>query len=191
MTRMPVWLAAGAACAAAYILAVPGPRPTTPPAAAADRPAGSEGVLARSLAKHFVATEVTRGRLTVPEAAAVFGWLNRRPPPADPAEVIGRQSGLSDAARRCEAEVLCAQVMAYRAAAARHPNPAREADLVWLGQAQVRMSRGPDGRPRLPAVNEAECEKLIARATALSRRRHQAGPDDMDALGEGLRLVVR
>ena len=190
MSRVPVWLAAAAACAATLTFAFPGPRPTTRPAAA-DRPADSEAVLARSLAKHCVATEVTRGRLTVPEAAAVFGWLNRRPPPADPAEVIGRQFSLSDAARRCEAEVLCAQVMAYRAAAVRHPNPAREADLVWLGQAQVRMCRGPDGRPRLPAVNETDCENLLDRATVLTRRRHQAGANDMDALGEGLRLVFR
>jgi hypothetical protein len=82
-------------------------------------------------------------------------------------------------------------VMTYRAAAVRHPNPAREADLVWLGQAQVRMARGPDGRPRLPAVNETDCKRLVDRATALSLRRHHSGPDDMDTLGDGLRLVVR
>ena len=192
MTRMPLWLAAGAVCAAALSLAIARPRPTALPAdPRADRPADSDAVIARTLAKHFVATEVARGRLTVPEAAAVFGWLNRLPPPTDPAEHVGGMSGISDAARRSEPEVLCAQVMTYRAAAVRNPNPAREADLVWIGQAQIRLARGLDGRPLLPAVNEADCRELIERATVLSRRQNRAGPVDFDALGEGLTLVVR
>ena len=107
-----------AATSAAYRLASPDePVPQHQPDAgyhlAADPAA--EAYRVRSAARNLVAREVIAGRTTVPEAAAVFGWLDARPPrhvdptPADTASL----AGLPDPGGYTAAEMLGVRVVAF------------------------------------------------------------------------------
>jgi hypothetical protein len=191
MTRMPVWLAAGVACAATFPFVATRPRPAEAPAAGqvVDRAPEAVAVAARSLAKAYLAEEVIRGRRTVPEAAAVFGWLNRQPPAIDAADIRHRFPRLSAGAD--EAEVLCAQVTGFIVGTLRCANPARESELVRTGQEQMDAVRDPTGRLILPAVREADCRELVRRAMAASMRRETGGAADFEWIGEGLVLIER
>jgi hypothetical protein len=185
MTRTPLWLAAGAACAVALALALPRPRPETPvPDTFAEQSAECRAVAARAMAKLFLAGEVSRGRLTVPQAAAVFGWLNRQPPVAK--SLPGGPLPEED-----EADVLCRQVQTVRATAVRADDPAREGELVRRESAEVAAARGPDGRITLPPVCEGDCRELLRRAALADEVIGRTGWSDVAWLGDGLGPVVR
>jgi hypothetical protein len=191
MTRTPLWLAAGAACAAALPFAVVRPRPVVPPPHAVFEPSPeTTAVAARSLAKLYLAEEVARGRLTVPEAAAVFGWLNRQPPAIAAADIRQRFATLSAGAD--EVEVLCTQVTAFIVGTIRLTEPAREPDLVRMARDQLEAARGPDGRTVLPVVSEADCEVLFRRAAiSATHWQGEVSRSELDGIGDGLILVGR
>src|SRR5947209_13832796 len=61
------------------------PPPTGGPPAESDAPAdAAAAVFERVVAKTAVGRAVLAGRLSLPEAAAVFSWLDRQPPVAAP-----------------------------------------------------------------------------------------------------------
>src|SRR5947209_3656033 len=82
MNRTLICIIGATACAAVLILTLPHPDPDLLPVE--PYPAGGDdeylSLQARVLAKEYVASEMTAGRLTFPEAASVFLWLNRQPP---------------------------------------------------------------------------------------------------------------
>src|SRR5262245_32219317 len=158
MIRLPLWLAAGAACVSALPFAVR-PRPPLPAEPPVEYAPETNAVTARTRVKLHLTDQVMRGWYTVPEAAAVFAWLNRQPPAAGIDDVRRRLFGVPDDAD--EAEVLCAQVTSYVVGTARLTNPDRIPDLLRTAREQVDAARGLDGRVSLPAVNDAECAELL------------------------------
>ena len=116
-------ISALAATTAAYHLAAPAADPPPPPRPDADgRPADpvAEAMLVRSVARGLVAREVIAGRTTVPEAAALFGWLDARSPWTKAAADgrIAADAGLSDSGGYTDAEMHGVRVVAAATAVA-------------------------------------------------------------------------
>ena len=107
---------------------------------------------ARACARRAVGRELLAGRLTVPEAAAVFGWLDRQHPaiPASMIEAVNRAmaggspvgSELSAGARH-EGEWLCLRTAGYARNLAWGESPERAGERV-----------GGPGRRAAPGMGE-------------------------------------
>ena len=170
-------IAAGVWCSARVRVSPPAPSdPDSLPLGSpvdAEAPGDVRLIDARACARRVVGRELLAGRLTVPEAAAVFGWLDRQHP-ALPASMIETAnlamaggtpvgSELSAGARH-EAEWLCLRTAGY----------AR--NLAWgecLERAEALSEALDDGLLRawesgkarsLPAVDEDGCRTLLLRA---------------------------
>jgi hypothetical protein len=158
---------------AAYHL-VPQTGPLAPPQPDADRgpdDPGFEALLARSVARELVAREVIAGRTTVPEAAALFAWLDAQPPrtmAAWPGQLTV-QAGLPDPGGYTEAEMKGVRVVAQVAAAARCPVPSPPG-CVERVRAEFHAARARGEFAPLPAAPEDRCAPLLEQARVEVRR---------------------
>ena len=144
-------------------------------------------VLVRTWARAAVVREVAAGRLSVPDAAAVFGWLDQQPPAA-PTEVVRAtaRTGYKDlVAARTESDWLCLQVVIY-ARSDRALSPAR---LFEVEDEYRRVCAAPGGSV-LPPVAAADCRELLARAAAAVRAAREPCPEGTRVPLDGLRLVA-
>lgn len=145
----------------------------------------------RALAKSAVTSEVVEGRMSVPEAAAVFGWLDRQPPVplTNPSTCLSPYSvGADDLdAARSGEDLLCLQVLAHAAAPGRSA-PTRLAEI----RAEFRRTCAAPGGAVLPSVSERDCREFLARARVAApalRGGTSGAPVTVDIAG--LRLVAR
>ncbi len=142
----------------------------------------------RSMAKDPVIAEVAAGRMSLPAAAAVFGWLNRLPPTAawvalpNVSHVPGYQE--LRALARSESDLLCLNVVVHLRAK-RASSPERLAEI----EAEYRRAVAAPGGAVLPEIVEADCRELLARAGVV-RDRRMAGPGDFRVSLDGLSLVA-
>ena len=158
LTILALALALGALAAAASTLPR---RPPEPPPAEAEATATAwiETATLRAIAKDRITAEVMAGRLTLLQAAALFGELNRVPPAPRP------QSG---------AEELCRQVIAYAEGEARGGAGETAAAARLQKELEGLLAEGP---LRLPAPS-ARAEALLEQARArLPRVLRGAGRD--------------
>ena len=81
-----------------------------------------EALFVRLAARNLVAREVIAGRTTVPEAAALFAWIDALPPRPSGREArqLAGQAGLPDSGGYTEAELLGVRVVMFVGVAARH-----------------------------------------------------------------------
>ncbi|MBO0700728.1 MAG: hypothetical protein J2P46_20190, partial [Zavarzinella sp.] len=109
------------------LLGVRSSRPDAPRAVPGNEPlAGYETFVLRTLAKRQIAREAAAGQRPLPEAAALFGQLNRLPPRLDPPE----HSVLPGPT---EGERLCRQVVSYVG----FPEPDWPPDAAGAGAARL------------------------------------------------------
>jgi hypothetical protein len=134
--------------------------PPVPPVPPDDDP-DIHGV--RTLAKWAIASEVAGGRMSLPEGAAVFGWLDRLPPgPSDPRVCLEKAADKDDfQAARTEADFLCLSVLVYVSEGGR----SKSSRLPEIRSEFRRACAAPSGAD-LPAVNETDCREFVARARA-------------------------
>jgi hypothetical protein len=163
--RIALAVVCAAAMACAALLISPCRRPPNPDAAIDHLdpdPAVRHGDV-RAAAKDLVARELIAGRMSLPEAAARFGWLNALPPKAQtrPPEVLAALAGLPAGEKYGEGEALALQVVAWlgRPALSDDPSRAQEAALR-----QFREARAEGRLARLPDVAEDEGARLLAQA---------------------------
>jgi hypothetical protein len=142
----------------------------------------------RSMAKDPIIDAVAAGRMSLPAAAAVFGWLNRLPPTAawiglpNISYVPGYQE--LRALARSESDLLCLNVVVH-AKAKRAASPERLAEI----EDEYRRACAAPGGAVLPEVIEADCRELLARAGVV-RDQRMAGPGDFHVSLDGLQLVA-
>jgi len=128
---------------------------------------------ARASARRVVARELLAGRLTVSEAAAVFGWLDRQHPPlpssmieaADRAMASGSPVGSKLAASaQHDGEWLCLRTAGYARNLASAESPDRADCLsVALDASLLRAWQTGEARSLSP-INEDDCRALLLRA---------------------------
>jgi hypothetical protein len=193
MRQFKTLLAVGGVCALVVavwplgLLRPGGSVPTLDPTPEDAPDAVSARLQARSIAKSAVAQEVVAGRLTLPEAAAVFGWLNRLSPSAMTDTLRGLHDTPRDAALT-DLDVLCYQVVLYVGQVAGRESPAYRAgrSAVIAGRC-----RPVCGRAELPEVNDADCRHLLARAEEWVAGGAASGAPDPLPRADDLRLVER
>jgi hypothetical protein len=158
--------------------------PPPPPRSDADRcPADPaiEVLFVRSVARDLVAQEVIAGRMTVPEAVAMFAWLDAHPPwyPAAPPGQMAVLAGLSDPGDYTEAELLGLRLVAHAEVAARSASaPVGCAERV---RGEFLAVRAQGKFTRLPAVPEDRCARLLDQARIEARRAMSGRPDALPA----------
>lgn len=177
---VPVLLAAFlVGIALAVFLALP--RPTLPESDGLDdgpdpHPAVRH-VIVRVVAKDLVVRELIAGRLSLPDAAARFGWLNSLPPAAlpRPSQHLAALAGLPTGVQYVEGEALALQVVAWisRMVPTGEPAGARAEALR-----QFREARTEGRLARLPEVGEAERARLHALAKTEANASHPIQPED-------------
>ncbi|HKB03010.1 MAG TPA: hypothetical protein VKD90_12370 [Gemmataceae bacterium] len=173
-TRVPfaVVCVAGMACTVLVVC----PRRTPPnPHAAVDHLDADPVVrhrLVRAAARDVVARELIAGRMTLPDAAARFGWLNALPPTTQtrPPEVLAALAGLPAGEKYGEGEALALQVVAWLGRPTLSDDPARAQDAALR---QFRQSRAEGRLTLLPEVGEDEGSRLLAEADVVVTR-HQS-----------------
>jgi hypothetical protein len=192
-TRAPVVVLVYAAFVAAMatLVMAPGRRPPPaappPPAAEFDEPpAEVAAVFERIMAKAAVARAVLADRLSLPEAAAVFGWLNRLPP-AEARRFLRLPDGDFEASS--DEEFLCLSVVVWVAQEADiAPADAHAGQVARAVKGQFRRAFADGARVALPAVVESDCRELVARVRAAAEGRRASGPYEPPSV-DGLRLV--
>jgi hypothetical protein len=110
---------------------------------------------ARTVAKTVIVRELFAGRLTFEEATAVFGWLNRQPPP-----VAAAVFDPADPAHEARAVIVWAASMV----------DCESCDPEWRRSFQrmadqIRQIEQSRVALPLPEINTAECQTLLDRAT--------------------------
>jgi hypothetical protein len=175
-------LAAGAAAIALAYTATrfpPYPEPLPPDWAAQPGPRDPaiEAVAVRSAAKHLVAWEVIAARMTLPDAAARFGWLNALPPPfrAFPRDGPASEPWLPDRGGFTEAEWLAAEVVEWVASEVRADPRVQAGEVRTRLVGEFRSARAAGRLARLPVFPEGERAGLLERAEAEAARRRSGG----------------
>jgi hypothetical protein len=131
---------------------------------------------ARARARHAVGWELLAGRLTVPEAAAVFGWLDRQHPALSTSMIEAANRAMAGgspvgaelmAIAKHEGEWLCLRTVGYarNLALGECPECAEELAAVL----DDRLKREWKSALALPAVDEASCRTMLLRVRAGSR----------------------
>jgi hypothetical protein len=125
--------------------------------------------LVRAAARDLVARELIAGRITLPDAAARFGWLNALPPKAQtrPPEVLAALAGLPAGEEYGEGEVLALQVVAWLGRPVLSDDPARAQETALR---QFRDARAEGRLARLPEVVADERARLLAQAEVEATR---------------------
>jgi hypothetical protein len=152
------------------------PEPTVP----ADGPdvAMASPVFVRVVAKTVVARELLAGRLSLPEATAVFDWLNRLPPALS--DDVRARAGADPEESPYRAVLNWVELPA--GANQSVPNVRRLIDL----QEEQRQSEARSPL-QLPAVIEDDCSELVERSRAAIRPGSGCACDRVTI--DGLRLV--
>jgi hypothetical protein len=124
-----------------------------------------EALIARRTARSLVTREVITGRVSIPEAAAAFGWLNNQQPHTivPPLNVLAAHAGLPDPTNYTTAEQLGLQVVAWVVAETEQERSARTAARI---RAEFLAARRAGEFARLPTADEGKCLRLLARARA-------------------------
>jgi hypothetical protein len=161
------------ATTAAYHL-VPHTAPLAPPQPDADRGPDDrafEALFARSVARDLVAREVIAGRTTVPEAAALFAWLDARPPRTKAAwpGQLTEQAGLPDPGGYTGAEMYGVRVVSEVGVSARS-DATLPPGCVDRARREFLATRARGAFDPLPVLPEDQCVQLLERARAEARR---------------------
>jgi hypothetical protein len=121
----------------------------------------------RSAAKGEIVREVIAGRRSLPEAAALFGWLDAISPRtvAIPPHELAARAGLADENYTAD-ELLAVQVVARVAIVAREDSPAQAAELTARVRGEFLAAREAGRFDRLPEIPDADLVQLIERAEA-------------------------
>ena len=130
----------------------PGPGEPTPPPHdphQTDQPGVPETFVLRVVAKRQVARQVSAGRLSLPQAAALFGALNALPPQAADLSKLDPHLRPPQVAPRTDEERLCWQVIRY-VAAELEQQPDRARAVVARLEAELEEELRTRGRIRLP-----------------------------------------
>jgi hypothetical protein len=131
-------------------------------------------LVVRAVARDLVARELIAGRMTLPAAAARFGWLNALSPTTQPhpAGHLAALAGLPAGEEYGEGEALALQVWAWLGRPVLSDDPARAQEAALR---QFREARAAGRLARLPEVGEDEGARWLAQAeaeaTARQRRR--------------------
>jgi hypothetical protein len=124
----------------------------------------------RLYAKRLVAGDVVDGRRTLPEAAALFGMLDRLPPASRLPATLPPLNQLDQSIplpANSEAERLCWHVYSWARAVAREHGPARERTVLARLERQFREQLRAHGEIRLPDPASVEdVSALLARIGA-------------------------
>jgi hypothetical protein len=171
MRRLPVKILGLAIVAALLAIALgrspPGPEEPPPPAAdpqEAVRQPLPETALLRPVAKRRLAREVIAGRLSLWQAAAQFGALNRLPPEAAYLSRIDLSARPPHLSPRTDEERLCWQVISY-VEAELWEEPGRARSVVARLEAELQEGLRKQGRIRLPAPpSPARLQELLDQA---------------------------
>ena len=124
-----------------------------------------DAIAARSLARDAICRELLAQRMTLPEAAAVFGWLDKQPPELE-AALMQYNLVKTDLQVVTREEWLLLRTVDCARGVARHDSPDRAAELEakldeelgWLWESgEVKV---------LPAINESGCRLLYERSVA-------------------------
>ena len=112
----------------------------------------------RSAARSLVAREVIAGRATVPEAAALIGWIDALPPqrPAIQTGQVAAMAGLPDSGGYTAAELLGVRVVMHVGVAERNdavgpPGSVGRARAAFLAARRGGVHPTPGGRPQTDA----------------------------------------
>src|SRR5262245_56953118 len=130
----------------------PGPGEPTPPPHdphQTDQPGVPEAFVLRSMAKRQGARQVGAGRLSLLQAAALFGALNSLPPQAPELSKIDPHVRPPRVPPRTDEERLCWQVIGY-VAAELEQQPDRASAVVARLEAELEEELCTWGRVRLP-----------------------------------------
>jgi hypothetical protein len=115
---------------------------------------------ARIVAKAVVARELFAGRLSLPEATAVFAWVNRQRSDVDAEHPAPPGTGTDDAPAVLE--------WSWSSVGGTQTDPTiLEATPLLAEQIEAASPAGPSSGP--PAVNEADCRELLDRSAAAVR----------------------
>jgi hypothetical protein len=146
-------------------------RTRTPPSAApvtwsmVDDTAQRDDLAARSRARDAVCRELLAQRINLPEAAALFGWLDQLPPEVDPALLQFNQLK-SDLPVSTREEWLCVRAAESAKGVARCDSPERAAELRARLDEELRRVWESGATKVLPVVNEWGCRLLHERSLA-------------------------
>jgi hypothetical protein len=179
--------------------AAPGPRHAVPAAwdALEETPVEARLLCARVFARQAVLRDLLAGRMTIPEAAAVFDWLDRQPPvpTISVTEAVCWSAVRSPveielaAGARVDGEWQCLRVTGWARDLAAMESPDRAAEFsVALDAGLLRVWESGKARA-LPAVDEAGCRALHDRALAVASL--GATGSTPPVATSGLRLIDR
>jgi len=171
MRRLPVKILGLAIVAALLAIALgrspPGPEEPPPPAAdpqEAVRQPLPETALLRTIAKRRLAREVIAGRLSLWQAAAQFGALNRQTPQEADLSRIDPYVQPPRLPPGTEEERLCWQVISY-VETEQENEPGRAGSVVARLEAELHEGLRKQGRIRLPAPpSPARLQELLDQA---------------------------
>jgi hypothetical protein len=129
-------------------------------------PSLSQLITVRILAKNRISRDVIVGRLSLVEAAALFGALNRLPPQATPLSLADRRGSPLRIPARTEEERLCRQVVEYvRWALVEEPD--RAEDPVARLNAEFKEELDKQGSIHLPDTSAlVSAQELLKQARA-------------------------
>jgi hypothetical protein len=125
----------------------------------------------RTAARDRVARELVAGRLSLPDAAARFGWLNALPLTSrtHPRGHLAALAGLPADEEYEEGEVLALQVVAWLGRPVLSDDPARAQEAALR---QFRDARAEGRLARLPELSEDDRARLLAQAEADANALH-------------------
>lgn len=155
--------------------------------------------VARCMARVAVVHELLARRLSVIEAAAVFGWLDRQPPELrNSDQMYAALSFLRDDPEGAKLvneaavreEWLCLHVTNYAIDVARSDLPGQADRLAAELDAELRREWAAGRVRSLPAVNEVACRMLLERSLAGVAAFTRLGPVPPIPASD-LRLIVR
>ena len=126
-----------------------------------------DAIAARSLARDAICRELLAQRMTLPEAAAVFGWLDNQPPELE-AALMHYNLVRTDLQVLTREEWLLVRAVACAPGVARHDSPDRAAELEAKLDEELRRLWQTGKAKNLPAVNEWGCRLLHDRSIAAS-----------------------
>ena len=135
-----------------------------------------EARVARFIAREAICRELLAGRLTLIEAAAVFGWLDDQPPviPTSMRQIPILKPG--NLMIEMPGEWLCLRAAQYARGVAQHDFSDRAVELdEHLGDQLNRVLSSGEAND-LPMVNENACRALLERSLVAARTFMPRGP---------------
>jgi hypothetical protein len=176
-------LSLGVAAALATTIVLVADRPAQPRGTGTATPGTTAAALTkpppmyvqRSMAREVIAREVAAGRTPLAQAVALFARLNELSPrtalPLEPMIAEADKYGVAVGAESSAGEAVWLQTMLWVIRQADHDGVGKSADeLARPLAAEYRAARAAGRLTQLPAVDEAEYQRLMAASEKLARQ---------------------